>query len=109
MLPEELMKLKSKDKEEKLWLQEEEQKEAGQKAQELWAKKKQKDLQVKLEEDKKCAEQARLAKIQCDKEIEAENRNGNAMRLIRKLKVDLHKKNTKGKRTIRNAGGREEI
>ena len=42
MLTEELMKLKSKEEEERLCLQEEEWKEARCKAQELWAKKKEK-------------------------------------------------------------------
>ena len=46
MIMEELVKLKSKDEEEKLHLQEEEQKEARYKAQEFWAKKRQKNFKL---------------------------------------------------------------
>ena len=87
----ELIKLKSK--EEKLRLQEEGQKEARCKAQELWAKKKEKELQVKIEEEKKCAEQVRLEKIKREKELEAEKlKQKHYDAYKRKLKDDLRKK-----------------
>ena len=101
MITEELVKLKSKDKEEKLCLQEEEQKKARRKAQELWAKKKEKELQAELEEDKKCAEQAKLAKIKHEKELEAEKQKQKCYNAYkRKLKEDLHKKIEKEKEEL---------
>ena len=101
MITEELVKLKSKDEEEKLHLQEEEWKEARHKAQELWAKKKEKELQAKLEVDKKCAEQARLAKIKCEKELQAEKQKQQRYNVYkRKLKEDLCKKIEKEKEEL---------
>ena len=52
MVTKELMKLKSKEEAEKMHLQEEEWQESRCKAQELWAKKKEKELKAKLEEEK---------------------------------------------------------
>ena len=88
MLTEELMKLKSK--EEKLCLQGEEWKEARRKAQELWAIKKEKELQTKMEEEKRYAEQARLEKIKWEKELEADKIKQKCYDAYkRKLKEDL--------------------
>ena len=88
MLTEELMKLKSKEEEEKLCFQEEEQKDARCKAQELWAKKKKKELQVKIEEEIKHAEQVKLEKIKREKELEAEK--------LKQKCYDAYKGKTKG-------------
>ena len=63
----ELMKLKSKEEEEKLHLQEEEWKEAIRKAQELWAKKRKKNFMLKWKKKKRHAEQVRLEKFKWEK------------------------------------------
>ena len=59
LLTEELMKLQSKEEEEKLHIQEGEWKEARHKAEELWAKKKKEEHQLKAEEERRFAEQVR--------------------------------------------------
>ena len=101
MVTKELMKLKSKEEAEKMFLQEEEWWEARCKAQELWAKKKEKELKAKLEEEKKHAEQATLAKLKQEKEIEAEKQNQHRYDLYKqKLKEDLCKQIEKEKEAL---------
>ena len=101
MVTKELMKLKSKEEAEKVHLQEEERWEARRKAQELWAKKKEKELRAKLEAEKKHAEQVRLAKLKHEKEIEAEKQKQHRYDLYKqKLKEDLRKQIEKEKEAL---------
>ena len=82
-------------------LQEEERREARRKAQELWAKKREKELKAKLEEEKKRAEQVRLTKLKREKEIEAEKQKQHRYDLYKqKLKEDLRKQIEKEKEAL---------
>ena len=100
MVTKELMKLKSKEEAEKVHLQEEERQEARRKAQELWAKKRRKNLKL-IRRRKKHAEQARLAKLKCEKEIETEKQKQHHYDLYKqKLKEDLRKQIEKEKEAL---------